>query len=209
MTQDLEAAIKTEILTERALRYRRNTLALGVVLIGLYAYPDIIDFSRSRLLGVALSDEWSSAEAKRALVLKVLWAALLYHFLIFTFQYCRRDLLAWKIGATKCIGTGGTPIGVPELQMYLGLKPSRAVNRKGYGSNTTFHTWKRQQSGSDKVLWLENFRDKSSADMKAIGRFSVPIGLNRLARRKLLYFFVFEVAATCLVVGFAAVLAFR
>jgi hypothetical protein len=92
MAAGLRDAILAEILSSRALVYRRMCLALGVPLVGVYFLGSAISYDNLNVFGVKISP----GSDQRSLIMTLLWGAYLYHVIGFT--YCAlRDFKSWAL----------------------------------------------------------------------------------------------------------------
>ena len=141
---------KLDIPSSRTLTYRRNTLAIGCVLALLYWFPTI-NLSDISFFGVrppAGSDQ-------RALVFRMLWALLIYHLLFFGY-YAGRDWRRWLAIALHVDRNNHTR-DFPELGMYFGQRPKRAVNRTGRDGNVKADWGSQHNPDNGELRWSEVF----------------------------------------------------
>ena len=122
----LKDAIKTEILSTRALGYRATALASAAAMALLNWFPGI-NYSELTLFGIKPP---SGADA-RALVFTLGWSLVAYHFAFFAY-YAWRDARLWLHGSAQKDVQEHILAGIcpwfPEWPMYFGLRPSRPAS---------------------------------------------------------------------------------
>jgi hypothetical protein len=155
----LSDAVKAEILSTRALTYRRATLAIGLVLACLHLVPGI-DFSTLNLFGVRLS----GPSENRFLVLLLIWVLLLYHAVMFGY-YALRDWRVWERELTQ--GKWPREPFLPEVRMYLGLTPKDQAGsgRKLYGDAVTDFKVHYEDNLGPQMVWTATPRERKQATL--------------------------------------------
>ena len=136
----LKDAINEEILSSRALDYRRNAIASGAVLALLYHYPGI-NYAELSFFGI----KPPPAEA-RDVVFGFVWVQLLYHAVFFAY-YSSRDVRRWLTSALEVEdGSGGRPY-LPEWPMFFGIGPKKPQHQH-QSNGAVVSTWKLVRGGS-------------------------------------------------------------
>src|SRR5262245_27765009 len=125
----IKEATEKEILSSRALSYRKSTLTLGLIVVAVH-YLYQIDYSNLNLLGVRLTGE---GQELRARVLFALWLLFIYHGSMLAYYGCR-DFRVWVSPLiSRPHGVQGQPY-FPELGMYL-WRPPRRLSTKSLAFN--------------------------------------------------------------------------
>ncbi len=179
MEENFIAATKPEILTERAYRYRRATLSLGLLLIALQG-TRVVDYSQMSLLGAKLNP----GQDDEFVVLTVLWVALAYNALTYAW-YLRHEFLFWWHGVQKVASLSHQPqYGLPQLRLYLGFQPSiaRYFSRTA-GGMVAISDWKLHENG-DQLLWVAQKENGERFEALHISK-----RLKHYVARKLMHFF--------------------
>jgi hypothetical protein len=144
MADDFRAAVKQEVLSTRALTYRRNAIALSVVLVLIYYIPSI-SYDDMSFFGIRPR----AGASQKTLLLTALWVLLIYHIGHFAY-YARRDYRLWAADITRADDTNRY---FPEMWMYFGRPPSGdEVNANAFGRNVAPSGWERKD-GQGKVRW--------------------------------------------------------
>jgi hypothetical protein len=175
--KEVEEALATEILSTRALSYRRAMLAIGFVLAGLLVIPGV-DFKTVNVFGVHLKGDESS---NKALVLVLIGALLAYHGGLIAF-YGRRDWLSWVRRLTKMGPHSNNPgyPGFPEIQMFFGKPPRTTdVYLKAFGEQRSVARWS-METTDDFVQWWPDGPRKNS--------FAMPVALFKAVRKQVRLF---------------------
>lgn len=118
----LNAALSSEILSLRALSYRRTVLGLGIALVAILGF-DQIDYSGLNVFGVKPIPDTAG---HRTLVLKGLALLLLYHLIMFSF-YAYRDFLSWwRVATANEDEKPAREAYFPYIRMYFWRPPRRS-----------------------------------------------------------------------------------
>lgn len=178
----LAEALKKEILTARALDYRRNTIAIVTVLSALYLLPNI-DFKELSFFGIRPS---ANMLDPKQLVLNCAWALLIYH-LIFFIYYAWRDFRVWWSEAIAQPSSlpAARPF-FPELRMFFRLAPKRDENIHQTNGQPA-KDWRRENNGSQ-YSWKPSLPGADSHRIPI--SYSLPYSSVRRFREKFLISFI-------------------
>lgn len=182
-------ALRNEVLSARALDYRRNTIGVGALIIILFSFPQA-DWSNLNFLGIKLG---SNSTNTRSSVLLFVAAVYLYHAAFFAY-YAWRDFRAWWTVAAEPT-PAPTRSYFPEVGMYFGLPPKSKRSRR------------QTSSGWDEANW--NFtRGKSTCTWQPtpIGeqtrkpdRYNIALQDFRRVREKIIWFAAIDVGVPFLI----------
>lgn len=195
----VKAATKEEILSGRALTYRRTILAMSLIAAAIAANRSI-DFSNLNLFGVRLS---GGGQEQRALVLRVIWLLLLYHAGMFTY-YAARDFRTWRsaLVARPFDEAGHGTNYFPFARMYVGLAAQQEESVKALAlAEGVKVSWSAKPHNND-LRWTATWE----AGGQNHNHFRVPIKLMRRVRWKLVWFFLVDVGVPALALVMFALL---
>lgn len=119
----IKDALRNEILSTRALDYRRNTIGLGALIAILIYFPQA-DWSNLNFLGIKLG---GNNDSTRRSVFLFVWSVYLYHALFFLY-YASRDFRAWWAEVAEPVSDVRRYF--PEVGMYFGYPPSTKKHRR-------------------------------------------------------------------------------
>jgi len=189
-----------EILGSRALNYRKVTIAISIVLLGMYAFQSI-NFSGLNVLGLRFDGE---PQEQRAAVLWIAWVFLIYHAVFFGY-YTWRDSRFWVHKLTKRPANAGNPYPYfPEVRMYFGWAPRvTKAFREMEGD------WKRSVNRNQAIMWSpvrpEGVDPRDPA--YAMVQYTVPETIEKLLCARLRWFFLVDAGVPALLILAAVVLA--
>ena len=155
----LTEALKVEILSARAITYRRNTLALAVVLLALCRLSNV-NFKDLSFFGVKIEPDTAG---NRTLVLQIVAALLTYHALFFAY-YAWRDGRNWWRDASEADTSLPGRQYFPELQMFFGWPP-RKPETHAQPSGLIAENWRQVNANMKCVTWAPIIEPPPSAGM--------------------------------------------
>ena len=198
----LDEAAKSEVLSARALDYRKIVLGLSVTLLAIGVLGGAIRFDKLSLFGLEADNKANS----KTLVLTILWLLLAYHAMMF-FYYAWRDFSGWKGRATVTspkhdfhISDGPVTSApyFPELQMFLNRPPSAATTTGFIDGKTPGLTgWEEETDGGQR-RWKIEFRSQNRPNTIS---FNIPLRLYLEVRRRLVWFAFNDVGVVMLLVA--------
>lgn len=181
----LKDAMKSEILSSRALSYRKMTLGLAAVLVGLWWFNDRLDYSGLTLLGLKPTENTGGS---RSLLIDSLWWLLGYHLAFFAY-YSKRDVSDWW-RVLSDLGEKPTKRPVfPEMRMYFGLQPVRPENRKAVRDRQVEPIDWKLRLENDKTMWVPRQEPAHGGSLPYI----MATKLYRSVRERLLWFWGVDV----------------
>lgn len=183
----LKDALKNEILQSRALTYRRNVLALAVVLIAL-CWVVNVRFDDLSFFGVKLIQ---NGAGNRTVVLRVVVLLLLYHVLFFGY-YAFRDMGNWLRDALEQSNPQEYRRRVlPEWQMLFRVAPT-SKRWRAQPSGLTPTDWERVWNKENGELVI---RPKMDGPRPTNGEYSygVPITDFKKFRFRFLWFSIVDI----------------
>lgn len=146
----LSEALPKEILSPRALTYRRNVLVVATVLCIIYWHPDI-DFSKLTFFGIAPGGEEAS---KRAIVSTALWGLAAYNFAFLGYYAWRDFRVWWRECAEKPEGAKTQHMYYyPEVGMFFGRAPRREKNIT-FRTGDTCRLWRHEVDQKQRREWI-------------------------------------------------------
>ena len=180
----LNEAFKNEILSPRALAYRRNVLALATVVFALYWYPSL-NYSDLSFLGVQHDDPTIDG---RWFVTKWLMFFLVYNFVSFAYFAWRDERDWWREASLKLVNIQDANY-LPERKMYFGAWPTMDSSNI-FSTDNHIVSWEVGPSDNDKYLvWTgtaQRTREKSE-------RFKIEPATYKAFKEKYSCFFLLDV----------------
>lgn len=203
--EELLKTAQTEILSEKAQRYKRNVTLLGLVIAGAHILG--AEFNGLNLFGVKLPKEINIKIAS----FMVLWLAHLYNS-IMLWTYGNRDWQTWIENLTERWPEkqGDRHLIFPELKMYWGQLPQNETTRSiRLGSNIDrFKEWvefKSDRHGQTFICIARLFSQHPNQGQQTSNQsiFEVPNVVVTTVKRQVKNFNNFDVWPVGLVVVFS------
>lgn len=191
---------QAEILSEKSLRYKRNALVLGIVIIGGNILG--VQFHDLSIFGAKLPGD------QRNVAIWVIWIAYIYNLGMYA-VYGLGDWQNWTDNLTKKWPEGDDKQRFfPELRMYWRLNPTQdeTINRL-YSSQkrSAMLGWNGFRADeNDQLLICESkFKANEPEGWSPTSAFNVPLVLENTVRRSVVRSAIFELGIPTLVFLFA------
>ena len=180
----VKTAVQAEILSEKALRYKRAAMVLALVTAAIHFFP-FVDFSGLSLAGVQLKQD---APSRRLLVLVILWLILIYN-AMWAVYLCWRDWRGWR---ANVVDRWPGEDFFPELRMFWSKLPSSSLAARKYTSDLDeFVSWVGPLPDKHSRVWeyLAELKNKNGTLRKVAG-FRLPLSVIKNVREKFSAFMV-------------------
>jgi len=197
-------AAQSEILSEKSLRYKRNGLVLGILIICGHLLP--VRFDDLSLFGAKLAGN----QALLAFIL--LWAAYIYNLAMFA-RFGRSDWQTWVDNLTGRWGSKDeNELFFPELRMYWQQEPrdTWTISRRLKSDVDRFVEWDEYEADPNQVnvacyAKLKNLPRRP--DVPAVTKkslFTVPLLLVDTVQRTVNQAKIYELGIPLAILAFAA-----
>jgi hypothetical protein len=164
MAITVDAVARRPILGDMALRYKRNTMVLALIIAAIHWTP-YVNFDQLNIFGVQIG---TGAGSRRFLALLVLWVAFIYT-AAWCAYYCWLDWRQWLSDLLQ-----RREHYFPEWAMFWDALPSEAIAKELFNPDG-FAGWERK----DDAKWTAFLRKVNTGhgvhNMKA--GFSIPRGV--------------------------------